>query len=85
MVLNGTQKLAGSALRMNRAVANLVRIGGASLRDAIQTVTTNPAKLLGLEGRRRGLQPGERGDVVVFRDVPGLAIEAVYLDGIRVA
>jgi N-acetylglucosamine-6-phosphate deacetylase len=85
VILTGTQKLAGSALRMNRAVANLVRMGGASLRDAIQTATTNPAKLLGLEGRQRGLHAGERGDVVVFRDTPELHIEAVYLDGIRVA
>jgi N-acetylglucosamine-6-phosphate deacetylase len=85
VVLTGTQKLAGSALRMNRAVANLVRMGGASLRDAIQTVTTNPAKLVGMEGRQRGLHAGERGDVVVFRDTPGLQIEAVYLDGTRVA
>jgi N-acetylglucosamine-6-phosphate deacetylase len=85
VVLTGTQKLAGSALRMNGAVANLVRIGGVSVRDAIRTATTNPARLIGLEGRTRGLKIGDRGDVVVFRKVPELAIEAVYLDGIRVA
>jgi len=104
VVLSGTEKLAGSALRMNRAVANLMRIGGVSLRDAIRTVTTNPAQLIGLEGRARGLTSGERGDVVVFRPEKspvakttsgtgvggeteglGIAIEAVYLDGIRVA
>lgn len=85
VVLTGTQKLAGSALRMNDAVANLVRIGGVSLRDAIRTVTINPARLIGLEGRREGLKTGDRGDVVVFRQTDWLTIEAVYLDGIRVA
>jgi len=85
VVLTGTPKLAGSALRMNHAIANLVLIGGVSLRDAIRTATINPARLIGLEGRTHGLQIAERGDVVVFRQTPAIAIEAVYLDGVRVA
>jgi N-acetylglucosamine-6-phosphate deacetylase len=85
VVLAGTQKLAGSALRMNHAIANLIRIGGVSLRDAIRTATINPARLIGLAGRGEGLTAGERGDVVVFRQTDGVAIEAVYLDGVRVA
>jgi N-acetylglucosamine-6-phosphate deacetylase len=94
VVLRSTQKLAGSSLRMNRAIANLARIGGVSLGDAIRAATVNPARLLGLEGRTRGLTAGERGDVVVFRmETPPtaktvsatIAIEAVYLDGVRVA
>jgi N-acetylglucosamine-6-phosphate deacetylase len=93
VVLTGTQKLAGSALRMNVAVGNLMSIGGVSLRDAIRTATVNPARVIGLEGRREGLKAGERGDVVVFRvEAPvakttsgTLAVEAVYLDGVRVA
>jgi N-acetylglucosamine-6-phosphate deacetylase len=94
VVLTGTRKLAGSALRMNDAIANLVRIGGVSLRDAIRTATINPARLIGLEGRREGLKTGDRGDLVVFRKEKspvakttsgtGIAIEAVYLDGVRV-
>ena len=85
VLLTGTQKLAGSALRMNHAIGNLVRIGGVSLRDAIRAATTNPARLIGLEGRTAGLVPGDRGDVVVFRFDGELAMEAVYLDGVRVA
>jgi N-acetylglucosamine-6-phosphate deacetylase len=85
VVLTGTQKLAGSALRMNDAIANVVCIGGVSLRDAIRTVTINPARLIGLEGRGEGLKTGERGDVVVFRQTDTLTVEAVYLDGVRVA
>jgi N-acetylglucosamine-6-phosphate deacetylase len=85
VVLTGTRKLAGSALRMNHAIANLARIGGVSLRDAIRTVTINPSRLIGLEGRAEGLKTGDRGDLVVFRQTDGIAIEAVYLDGVRVA
>jgi N-acetylglucosamine-6-phosphate deacetylase len=82
VTLTGTQKLAGSALRMNTAIGNLVRIGGLSLRDAIRTATVNPARLIGLEGRSNGIRPGDAGDLVVFTDT--MAIEAVYLDGTQV-
>jgi N-acetylglucosamine-6-phosphate deacetylase len=85
VVLAGTEKLAGSALRMNVAIGNLMRVGGVGMRDAIRTATTNPARLIGLEGRGEGLKVGDRGDVVVFRPKPELAIEAVYLEGVRVA
>jgi N-acetylglucosamine-6-phosphate deacetylase len=85
VVLTGTQKLAGSALQMNKAIENLVHIGGVSLREAVQTATVNPAGLIGLKGRTRGLELEECGDVVIFRQRPELGIEAVYLDGVRVA
>jgi len=85
VVLTGTQKLAGSSLRMHNAIANLMRIAGVSLRDAIRAATLNPARLIHLEGRSEGLKPGDRGDVVVFRLTPDPTMEAVYFDGIRVA
>jgi N-acetylglucosamine-6-phosphate deacetylase len=85
VVLAGTTKLAGSALRMNRAISNLIRIGKLPLRDAVETATTNPARLIHLEGRTRGLAAGERADLVVFRQTPAIEIEAVYLDGELVA
>ena len=85
VVLTGTQKLAGSSLRMHRAIGNLIGTGGLSLRDAVQTATTNPARLIGLAGRMGGLRAGERGDVGVFRYEDEIAIQAVYLEGVRVA
>jgi N-acetylglucosamine-6-phosphate deacetylase len=85
VVLTGTQKLAGSALRMNRAIANVIRIDELSLPDALRAATINPARLIRLEGRTKGLEAGERGDLVIFRKNPEIAIEAVYLDGTRVA
>ena len=85
VVLAGTQKLAGSALRMNRAIANVVRNGDLGLAGALQAATANPARLIRLEGRTKGLDAGERGDLVIFRKNPEIAIEAVYLDGTRVA
>jgi N-acetylglucosamine-6-phosphate deacetylase len=82
VVLAGTDKLAGSALRMNDAVANIVRLGGLTLRDAVQTATVNPARIIRLEGRMKGLEPGERADIVMFRVIDGaVRIESVYIDG----
>lgn len=78
VVLAGTTKLAGSSLRMDTAITNLMRIGRLTLRDAVRTATTNPAHLLGLP---TGLIVGERADLVLFRMNPAIEIEAVYLDG----
>lgn len=68
---------------MNRAIANLVRIAGVDLPDAVRAATINPARLIHLGGRQQGLTASERGDLVIFRQ--DLTIEAVYLDGVRVA
>ncbi|HVV43826.1 MAG TPA: amidohydrolase family protein [Bryobacteraceae bacterium] len=84
VVLRGTRKLAGSALRMDRAIANAIRIGGLNLCDAIRCATLNPARLVGLHGRTRGLEAGERADLVIFRQKPEITIEAVYREGVRV-
>jgi N-acetylglucosamine-6-phosphate deacetylase len=86
VVLAGTDKLAGSALHMHIGVANLVRLGGLSLRDAVQTATVNPAKIVKLQGRMQGLIAGDSADILAFRMVDGaLGIESVYLDGEAVA
>lgn len=66
VVLLGGTRLAGSTLRMDRGIENLMRIGGLSLREAIIMATSNAARVGRVAGRMRGLQPGERGDVAVF-------------------
>jgi N-acetylglucosamine-6-phosphate deacetylase len=43
----GAPNLAGSALTMDRAVANTVRFAGVSLEDALAMASTNPAGYLG--------------------------------------
>ncbi len=65
--LRGGTRLAGSALTMDRAVGMTVRLGGVSLRDAITMATTNAARVGRISGRQRGLNTGERADLVRFR------------------
>jgi N-acetylglucosamine-6-phosphate deacetylase len=85
VVLAGTDKLAGSALRMNQGIANMVSLGGLSLPEAVRTATVNPARVIHLAGRMRGLEVGECADIVAFRrEDAGLEIESVWMDGMRV-
>jgi N-acetylglucosamine-6-phosphate deacetylase len=57
--------LAGSALELDQAVRNLVAYTGCSLADALTTVTSTPADLLGLTDRGR-LREGSRADLVIL-------------------
>lgn len=67
VVLRGTTRLAGSALRMDRAIGNLMRMAGTSLPESLAMATRNPARIGRIAGRQRGLAPGERADLVLFR------------------
>ena len=78
VVLSGTRKLAGSALRMNSAVANLTRVAQIPLSEAILAATVNPARVI---QRRSGLALGDPADLVLFSDTDPLAIRQVFLDG----
>jgi N-acetylglucosamine-6-phosphate deacetylase len=66
VVMRGETRLAGSALRMDRAIGNSVQLGRVSLRDAIVMATVNPARVTRISGRQRGLTPGEKADFVRF-------------------
>ena len=83
--VTGGTRLAGSSLRMDHAVANVMRIAGVTLTEAVTMATVNPARIGRVSGRRRGLNPGERSDVVRFRlDGGRLHILETWLSGERV-
>lgn len=85
VVLRGGARLAGSALRMDAAISNVMRFAGVSLTEAIAMATVNPARVGRIGGRVRGLQPGERSDVVRFRVEDGrLRVIETFLSGQRV-
>ena len=66
VVLLGGTRLAGSALRMDKAVANTVRFAAVTLREAVMMATQNPARVGRVAGRQRGIVPGEKADLVSF-------------------
>jgi N-acetylglucosamine-6-phosphate deacetylase len=73
VVLAGQQRLAGSALRMDRAIGNLIRLAHVSLADAVRMATVNAAKAGRVSARQQGLAPGDIADLVQFRFDPQAA------------
>lgn len=59
--------LAGSVLKMNEAVRNLVTRCGVSLTDAVDFATINPATTLGVADRLGSLSPGKDASLTVLR------------------
>lgn len=67
VVLRGGTRLAGSSLRMDDAIGNVVRMAGIPLVEALAMATRNAARAGRISGRQRGLTPGDRADLVLFR------------------
>ncbi|MDP2349693.1 MAG: amidohydrolase family protein [Chloroflexota bacterium] len=67
--LAGTPLLAGAVTALPRCVANAVRHAGATLSDAVRTVTANPARLLGLPtaAGHESLRAGMAANLTMFR------------------
>lgn len=58
--------LAGSILALDQALRNLIAFTGCALRDALATVTTTPARALGLAHERGRIAPGYVADLVLL-------------------
>jgi N-acetylglucosamine-6-phosphate deacetylase len=84
--LSGGTRLAGSGLMMHRAITNVMKTAGLNLRDAIALATRNPARVGRIPYRQRGINPGDRADLVLFRldDAGQLTVLETYLSGQRV-
>ncbi|ANC78694.1 N-acetylglucosamine-6-phosphate deacetylase [Fictibacillus phosphorivorans] len=58
--------LAGSIIKMNTAVKNMMQFTGCSISDIIQMTSVNPAKELNVFDRKGSLAPGKDADIVVL-------------------
>ena len=58
--------LAGSILKMNDAVKNMVTRAGVSLLQAVDCATANPARTLGIYGETGSIRVGKRADFAVL-------------------
>jgi len=84
VMLVGKERLAGSALRMDRGVENLMRIAGLSLADAVTMATTNAARAGRVPGRTKGLVPGDRADIIEYtfnKSELSITIQSTYISG----
>jgi N-acetylglucosamine-6-phosphate deacetylase len=76
---NAEGKLAGSTLTLDRALRNVVALGIA-LPDAVRMLTTNPAKLLGIEFKKGVLRTGADADIVLLDE--NLQVTNVWTRGL---
>jgi N-acetylglucosamine-6-phosphate deacetylase len=58
--------LAGSASPLKKGIANVLKVTGCTLEEAVNMVTRNPADLYGFDDRG-AIEPGNRADLVLFR------------------
>ncbi len=70
--------LAGSLLRMDTAVRNLIAYTGCTLAEALPTVTRTPADLLGLPHKGR-LAPNCDADLLLL--TPDLQVHTTFIAG----
>ena len=78
---NAEGKLAGSTLTLDRALRNIVQLG-TPLHDALQMLTLNPAKLLGIEHKKGVLHANADADILLLDE--GLQVTQVYTRGLPV-
>lgn len=72
--------LAGSIITLDQALRNLIDFTGCSLHDALPTVTSTPADLLGMPQKGR-VAPGCDADLVLLNEE--LKVEATFIAGKR--
>ena len=60
--------LAGSVLKMNRAVQNMVEKVGVPFTQAVDYATINPARTLGIEKEAGSIKVGKRADFTILNE-----------------
>ncbi len=58
--------LAGAMLSIDQALRNLIKYTGCTLPEALATITSTPARLLGIEQERGRIAPGLIADLVLL-------------------
>jgi N-acetylglucosamine-6-phosphate deacetylase len=71
--------LAGSVLTMDAALRNLITFTGCSLAEALATITSTPADLLGMGQERGRIAPGAYADLVFL--TPDLQVGLTMVEG----
>lgn len=79
--LADTGNLAGSTLKINQGLRNLVEIAMVPWHSAINACTINPARMLRIDDQKGSIQVGKDADLVVMND--DYSIRSVFVNGIK--
>lgn len=82
--LAGTPYLAGASLFLDHGIPNTVAFTDATLADAVDMASVNPARLLGVDDRLGRVAPGMEASLTLFRWTEGqraLSVEATIVRG----
>ncbi|WP_035615452.1 N-acetylglucosamine-6-phosphate deacetylase [Haloferula sp. BvORR071] len=64
--LSDRSAFAGSVATMDRAVRNMVQLGGVSLADTVRMASSTPARIMGVADRKGSLDTGKDADLVIL-------------------
>jgi N-acetylglucosamine-6-phosphate deacetylase len=86
LTLEKNDKIAGSSITLIECVNNFLGFSGASIAQALGTVTSTPAKMLGVSGIKGSLEPEADADLVVLAEIESetgrsLKVEQVWKFG----
>lgn len=89
LTLEENGKIAGSSISLIECISNFLNWTGASVPEALKTVTATPAKVLGLDAVKGSLAEGADADLVVLDLVDHgtakkLVVEQVWKFGVKV-
>ena len=81
--LAGTPYLAGASLFLDSGIANMAAYTDASLVDAVDMATANPARLLGVDDRLGSVAAGKEASLTLFRWEAGMKALSVVATVVR--
>jgi N-acetylglucosamine-6-phosphate deacetylase len=71
--------IAGSVLKMNEAIKNMMDYTGCSLQEAVQMASSNPAKRLNVWDRKGSIAVGKDADLVIVDEE--MQVKMTYCNG----
>ncbi|KAI8674738.1 N-acetylglucosamine-6-phosphate deacetylase [Fusarium keratoplasticum] len=90
LLLEGTDKIAGSSITLIECVNNFLKWSGTSVGKALKAVTSTPAAMLGVEDRKGSLDVCADADLVIFSEeqttegITQLVVDEVWKLGTQV-
>ena len=83
---NGTARykdgtLIGTALGLSQLIEKFIAFTDCPFNVAIKTITQNPARLLGLEGKKGTIAPGKDADLVLLDSPPASSVHTTIVAG----